>query len=436
MKIITLSLLLLVSFFNFSQDNQNIEVSKLESGLFSVYKMQERGHKKYIFELAKKQWPVEIFPEGNNIPKILIKRVGIVDEFYKADLPDHPAYYFGGNAEICVTVIDEKIYYYTYSAKSGATINYILTNKKVATYDFEKKLLDEYRIAIKENQSGARNERIEKNVELAEKEAEENTLKGKSIKSISLKMIEPPKEIGHLTVVSIGVKVVLTNGTILKTKNLGGSTPYTDFNIQAKGGDYAGGDFKVANDSRKIPNDKIELTVTSKYNSSVKGNFSHPINYMNNIFYQYQGSGGSHGRGGVSGRSVHGGHGKDGRSVNLTTEKKTINGENVTKVIISDASNGQVLAEAKIHEDSKITLNAKGGNGGNGADGHFSGDNGGNGGDGGNGGSVMLSGNGVQQLNIIIQNTGGNAGAGGAGNESYNKRGANGSRGNGGNIIK
>jgi hypothetical protein len=434
-KIISICLIL-VSTFSFSQDNQNLEVSKIESGSYPVYKMLERGYEKYIFELAKKQWPVEIFPEGDLIPKILIKKVGIVEEYYKADLPAFPAYYFGGNAEICITVIDEKIYYYTWSGKSGAEISYILTKEKVSTYNFEKSQLDEYRKTMKGQQSGARSERIENKAELAAKEAEENTLKGKSIKSISLKMVDTPKEIGHLSVVSIGIETILTNGKVLKTRNLGGQTPYADFNIKSVGGDYAGGDFKVASDSRKIPNDKIELSVTSKYNSGVKGAFSYPINYMNNLHYQYQGFGGSFGRGGVHGKSVHGGHGKNGRSVNGTVEKQSVNGENITKIVFRDAANGQVLTEAKVHVNNKVTLNVKGGNGGNGGKGHFSGDNGGNGGDGGNGGTVMLSGSGVNQLNIDIQNAGGNAGAGGAGNESYNKKGANGRRGSAGSIIK
>ncbi|PWH81213.1 hypothetical protein [Brumimicrobium oceani] len=434
-KIISICLIL-VSTFSFSQDNQNLEVSKIESGSYPVFKMLERGYEKYIFELAKKEWPVELFTNEGQTSKILIKRVGILDEFYTADLPAYPAYYFGGNAEICISVIDKKIYYYTWSAKSGATISYILTKEKVSTYKFEKETLDNYRRAIKGEQTEARSERIQNKAEIAALEAEENTLKGKSIKSISLKMIDNPNEIGHLTVVGIGIEVVLANGKTLKTKNLGGLTPYSDFEVQTKGGDYAGGDFKVANDSRKIPNDKIELVVSSKYSGAVKGTFSTPINYKNNIHYQYQGNGGAHGRGGVHGRSVHGGHGKDGRNVNATAEKQMVNGETITKVVFRDAANGQVLAEAKIHVNNKITLNVKGGNGGNGAKGHFSGDNGGNGGDGGNGGTVMLTGNGVSQLNIVIQNTGGNAGAGGAGNETYNKRGANGSRGRTGSVIK
>ena len=122
---------------------------------------------------------------------------------------------------------------------------------------------------IKNKQSGARDERKETNAALAAKEAEENSLKGKSIKSISLSLVAPPSEIGMFSVVSIGMKVVLTNGTVLKTKNLGGKTPYKDFKTSVTGGDFTGGDFKIANDSREIPNDKIKIQVWSKFDSKI-----------------------------------------------------------------------------------------------------------------------------------------------------------------------
>lgn len=431
-----LLLLLMISTFGFSQDNQNIETSKLESGSYQVYKVTEISYDKYTFNQAKKNWPVEFFKEGDKCPKILIKRVGIVEEFYEADLPDYPAYYLTAATNIVVTVIDKKIYYYTWSASKGAEIKYILSMSKPTLVKTEKENLDNYRRSIKSKQTGTREERIKDNAEIAAKEAEENTLKGKSIKSIKVKLVDPNVDAGMFSVVAIGMEVTLTNGKILKTKNLGGKTPYTDFESSATGGNFTGGDFKISNDTREIPGDEITLKVWSKYNTTIKGTLTHPLNYRNNVYYHYQGNGGSHGRGGVSGKSVHGGHGKDGISVNVTAEKMTINGNNVTKITVTDAYTYKVLSEAKIHVNNQVTINVKGGNGGNGADGHFSGDNGGNGGDGGNGGSVMVTGSGSTQLKAIIQTQGGKAGAGGNGKESYNSRGSNGARGSNGTSNK
>ena len=424
------------AFLTIAQKNQNEQISGMENGSYSVYKPIEKSYKKYSLEKAKKPWPVEFTKEGGLCSKVFIKRVGIIDEFYDADLPAEPAYYLNTTSNTVVTVIDKKIYYYSYSAKTGAKIDYILVlNGGVGRFEDETAALEAYRKSMKSKQSGARDERKTENAEIAKKEAAENSLEGKDIKSLNIKLIDAPAEIGMLSVVSIGVEAVLTNGKILKTKNLGGKTPYSDFETKVTGGDYSGGDFKVASDSRKIPNDEINIEVWSKYNKQVKGSFTHPINYKSDIFYQYQGNGGSYGRGGVSGKSVNGGHGKDGRTVYVKATKQLVNGENITHVVITDIS-GSVLAEAKMNVSNKITINVSGGNGGNGAKGHFSGDNGGNGGDGGNAGDIYLSGTGVSQLELVVINNAGNAGRGGAGNESYNASGRSGRKGLKGNIIK
>lgn len=419
-----------------AQDNQNIETAKLETGNYHVYKTIEKGYKKYIFQQAKKNWPVEFFKSDNSCSKILVKRVGIVEEFYEADLPGYPAYYFGGNAEINVTVIDKKIYYYSWTESNGSAIKYILSMSKPTLFNTEKENLDSYRRSIKVKQTGSRDERKRDNAAIAAKSAEENSLKGKSIKSIKVKLVDPNVSLGMFSIVGIGMEVTLTNGKVLKTKNLGGKTPYSDFESTAVGGNFTGGNFKIENDTRKIEGDKITLKVWSKFNGTVKGSLSQPLNYKNDMYYHYQGNGGAHGRGGVHGKSEYGGHGKDGRNVNITAEKLVINGENVTKITVVDANTYKVLSEGKIHVNNTVTLNCKGGNGGNGANGHFDGDDGANGGDGGNGGNVLITGSGSAQLKIIIQNQGGNAGSGGKGKESYNRSGSSGSRGRNGTSNK
>ncbi|MFD1553074.1 hypothetical protein DNU06_12150 [Putridiphycobacter roseus] len=413
----------------FSQENQNIQFSKIETGSYAVFKTISKGYEKYVFEQAKKNWPVELFKEGDVYPKILVKRVGIIDEFYTADLPSYPAYYLTKASTTVVTVIDKKIYYYTWTASKGAVITYILTNGKVGSYIAEKEQLDNYRRAIKSKQSGSRDERKELNAAIAAKEAEENTLKGKSIKAIKVKLIDPNIDAGMFSIIPIGMEVTLTNGKVLKTKNLGGKTPYTDFESSTTGGNFAGGDFKVDNDTRNIPGDKITLKVWSKYNSSISAKLEHPLNYRNNAYYNFQGNGGAHGRSGA-----RGGLGKDGKSVNITAEKMTINGNNVTKITIRDVSY-RVLYEAKINIENTVTINAKGGNGGSGDSG-FGRGNGAAGGDGGNGGQVSVSGSGASQIKMIIQVQGGNGGAGGKREESYNKDGRNGTRGANGTSNK
>ena len=128
-----------------SQENQNTEIGKIASGKFTVNKVIEKSRNTFRFEKASKPWPVEFKTNGEVCEEILVKRAGIIDETYKADLLKFPAYYSTATSEIVVSVIGKKIYYYKWSIKTGAEIIYILSEKSVSSYDTEKSTLDEYR---------------------------------------------------------------------------------------------------------------------------------------------------------------------------------------------------------------------------------------------------------------------------------------------------
>lgn len=430
------AILTTISVFSFSQSNQNVEAQKIQSGSFEVYKKKEKGYNRFYFDKATKPWPVSITVTDGKVPEILIKRVGIIEELYKADLPDYPAYYFGGNEDINISVLDKKIYYYTYSVKSGANISYILSNTKPSDYDEEKERIEAYRKSIKAEQSGARTERKEKKAELAAKEAAENTLEGKAIESIAVKLVNQPEEIGMLTSVGIGFEVTLKGGKVLKTKNLGGKTPYVDFEVFAQSGEYAGGEFKVANNATDIIDDQIYLIVSSKYGNSKKTTFTHPINYKSTVAYQYQGNRGAFGRGNTVGYTRHGKDGGDGKDIRLEANYETINGNKVVHYMIYD-NYGQFLTSAKVHEDYEIKINLNGGAGGNGARGRDSHDgNGGNGGNGGDGGDITITGSAKNHPNIIVMNSGGRGGNGGDAENVTNRNGTNGQNGTSGSINR
>ncbi|HLP13328.1 MAG TPA: hypothetical protein VK177_15430 [Flavobacteriales bacterium] len=432
------SLIMMISFVCANaQNNQNAEIAELTSGNFSVYKAVGKGND-FKFELAAKPWPVDLKKEGEVYTEVTIKRAGIIEEKYQVDLPGCPAYYKSSTTDVVITVIDKKIYYYTYSIKSGSIIQYILSESKVGNYNNEKAELDDYRTKIKILQTTARTERIEENKALAEKEARENTLEGKAIKDIKVLLVNAGADIGMLSIVSIGFEVILADGTILKTKNLGGKTPYADFEVKVSGGQYSGGDLKVANDSREIPNDKIEVEAWSKFgDKKIVGKLSHPINYNSEINYQYQGASGASGRGMTVGYSENGQDGKNGRSVRINAEKLTVNGTVISHLKITDATTGQLLSEAKLNQLAKITINVSGGNGGSGCEGRscYSG-NGGSGGNAGDGGDVYLSGSAASFLQIVVMNDGGKGGKGGAAKTTNNTSGSNGSNGKKGNFYK
>lgn len=412
-----------------AQESQNTELSKLASGNFTVNKVIENGSN-FKFEVAAKQWPISFKKEGESFTEVVVNRAGIIEEKYQADLPGYPAYYKSEASEIVVTAIDKKIYYYTYSVKTGASIKYIFSEAKTKNYADEKNTLDEYRTKIKELQTTTRTQRIEENNAAQAKQEEENTLNGKTIKSINIVPVTKPTEVGLLSIIAIGVEFTLDNGKVLKTKNLGGFTPYTDFEAEVSGGDFAGGDFKVASDSRKIPGDKIEITVWSKYDAKkIKGKYSCPANYKTDVNYNFSGSSGASGRGGTVGYTINGKNGADGKSVNVSVTAMQLNGEQVNKIVITDTYSGSVLAEAKMSINNTLNINANGGNGGSGS---VDFGNGGSGGDAGNGGNVVVSGSGASSLKISVTNSGGTGGVGGkAKTQSYSPgtNGRNGSKG-------
>lgn len=416
-----------------AQENQNVELSKINTGNFPVYKVLENNGN-FKFEAASKPWPINFKKEGNEFTEVIVNRAGIIEEKYQADLPGFPAYFKNTTSEIVITAIDKKIYYYTYSIKTGASIKYIFSESKVKNYTDEKTTLDNYRNTIKELQTNTRTQRIEEKNALAAKLEEENTLKGKNIKSINIIPVSKPTEIGLLSIIAIGVEFTLDNGTVLKTKNLGGHTPYTDFESEVSGGDYAGGDFKVADDCRKIPGDKIEITVWSKFDAKkTKGKYTCPINYKTDVNYNFSGNSGASGRGGTVGYTINGKNGADGKSVNINVTSMQLNGENVNKIVITDAYSGSVIAESKLNPNYTLNINANGGNGGNGS---VDFGNGGNGGDGGNGGNVSISGTGASSLKSSISNKGGTGGVGGNAKNQTFEKGMNGKNGTNGIINK
>lgn len=428
--------LLFLAVTAFAQENQNDELKKLASGSYAVYKTVEKSPGVFKFESTSKPWPVELKKTGDEYTEITIMRAGVVAETFSADLPGFPAYYKNAT-ETVVTAIDKSIYYYTYSIKTGSKIVYILSEKSPSKYDTEKEKLDAYRIAIKSQQTETRNVRIEEKNAAEAKLAAENTLKDKNIKAIRISTVNPPAEIGMLSIVSIGMEAELDNGTILRTKNLGGYTPYTDFETEVVGGEYSGGDFKVAADSRKITNDKIEIVAWSKYQPGVKGSLAVPINYKSDINFAYHGAGGTFGRGRTVGYSENGGDGKHGQSVRVVAELKTINNTQVNHIKIIHAVTGELLTEAKLNISHTMNINTSGGNGGNGVDGRdcFSG-NGGSGGNGGDGGDVHLTGSGVSSLKINVTSKGGSGGRGGSRKTTTNTNGTNGSNGRDGTFYK
>lgn len=434
---ISIVILLLASSFGAkAQKNQNDQIiGRLKDDSYAVYKAVKKGSKTSL-EKATKPWPVQYFEGNDGIEKILVKRVGLIDEYYDVDLPKFPGYFQNSSSGICLTAIDNKLFYYNYSSKSGATIKYILTLEgNVKKFEEEKAELESYRKSIKSLQQGARTERKEAKAEEAKILAAENSLKGKNIKSIKVKLVNSPTEFGMLSVFQLGIEVTLTNGKVLKTKNLGGLTPYTDFDYKTTSGEYEGGSFKIYGSSNKIQNDRLTVSVWSKYNPTIKGHFEHALNYRNDLFYNLQGKWGQNGRR-VVGYSDYGTNGTSGHNLTVTANSRKTNNNTVIDVSISDNNTGATY-QCTIHQENTLNLDVRGGKGGDGLNGdRTSSGNGANGGNGGNGGTIIIRGNASKILKVEAKTSGGAGGKGGAAKSLAYRSGTNGSNGTSGKLIR
>lgn len=419
-----------------AQENQNLHIqNKLKDGSFVVYKTMTKGRRS-VFEKATKPWPVQFFEGESGIEKILVKRVGLIDEFYEADLPTFPGYFQNSGSGINLTALDGKLFYYNYSSKSGAEIKYVLTSgASPGNFAEEKSTLESYRKAIKVLQTSARSERKEARAEEARVIAAKNSLEGKNIKSILIKLVDEPSEFGLLSVFQVGFEVTLTDGNVLKTKNLGGLTPYTDFDYRATSGEFTGGDFKVHGNADKIEEDKMTLSVWSKFDPSVKGQFETTLNYKNDLFYNFQGQWGNHGRR-VVGYSDYGTSGSAGHSISVTANRRQANDETVIDISIYDLQTSRSY-QCTLHPDHTLHIDVSGGNGGNGLNGdRTTSGNGANGGDGGDGGTISVSGTASQILKIDAKTSGGAGGKGGSAKTLAHRSGTSGSNGSNGRLTR
>ncbi|UKN00581.1 hypothetical protein K6119_12655 [Paracrocinitomix mangrovi] len=437
---------LLILFFLISgvqavaQKNQNHYAEKFTSGQYSVYKVVEKSYGKYVFEEVKKKWPIEVTASSGKIDQVLVKRAGIIDEIYKPDIPTFPAYF--GFQDLRVTYIDGLLYYYKWTSKNAADIKYIMSTSKIVSgkLDPYKVELEEYVKNIVKNQSGAKEEIKEQKQQLAEEERLANSLQNKKPKSIKGQWVKTPDNLGLGSLLTYGVVATLEDGTVLKTPNLGGKLPWSDFKIEAEGSTNTEEEIMVLEDGSLIPNDKVILKIQSVYHPTIKTTLSKDLTYNKDLEINYPGGYGKSGSGvGLAcsdcGRDGgDGGGGYKGKSLNINVQEFTNTGTGVTynKVEIIDAYSGKTLHKFKISPFSTLIINNPGGSGGSGGNGGANGSasaDGGNGGDGGDGGDITITLNSGTNLMYRDNNHGGRGGGSGSGDGSLGKRGQNGSAG-------
>lgn len=437
MKYCILIFVLLLSFLKgFSQESQNDIIANYSSGLYTVYKSDDKNK----FEKVSKNWPIEISSNGGLVNKILVKRSGILDEIFIPDVIGYPSYFLFKNFRL--TFLKEYIVYYEWNAKQEATAKFIFVkegHKFNEEYGTVNLTVQKYVAATFKNQSTAKSTQKEELARLTEQDRKINSLEGKEVKTIALKIIQQPDQVGHFgKAIHYGIIATLKDGTELKTTNLGGKLPWDDFELNHEGCSNIAEITNVENDASKIPNDEVVLNITSIHHKQLKA--SHSIVTTNDIPIQvyrngYRGL--DRGKTEVTFQGVDGQHAGNGETLTIKVvaakHKKT--GGAINKIEVYSESQKQIVGKYKLTPGTALIVNVKGGQGMDGRKGWENSKMGGKGGNGGNGGTVtVIKDPSVQEFNITINNEGGNAGRGGPPAQSYNSKGPDGHQGSQGSL--
>lgn len=400
--------------------NQNQLAAKIVEGDFAAFKFDDR--KKVV--AGGKAWGVKMTKASQKdgsgatiINELVLNRAGIMEEFFKPDLANHPAYFF--NESVRVMIFEGKIFYYAWKSAT-AEIKYILapSGESVSgTHDDWKKKIELAQSQVLAEQKNART------AIASEKEAKEaaeklaNSIKGKAVKALRVKFLETGATIGHLTKVKYGIEAELTDGKVLKTSTMGGKLPWDDFDITVEGAEFGEELLTVWLDCEKIPSDKIIVNVKAKHGINSSTTASLDLPFTQSVILDYSGNQG----GQVNLYSYAGYRGHNGKNLHIKAKAdKTASGKNIIKVEVTDGVSGEILNRLKVAPGTTISVFAGGGNGSQGGDNTA----GGNGGDGGN--VNLVQDPNVVGLAITVQNKGG---SGGKHKDYASKNGAQGNNG-------
>ncbi len=452
MRLLSYLFVLLLSINGNTQYKSQLEISKnYTNGNYVVYR-NDLGK----LDKVGKLWPLTINRSSDGlIESVLIKRSGVIDEEFKPDLKEQPGYFFYDDARLMF--LESYAVYYKQKLGSDGSAVYDVMYEFIPDGGSSRSLKDvpadiaAYRAATLNNQSTARAD-IAKNKEAAEaKEREENSTKGKNIKSLTFKAVEVPANLGHYSKIEFGVIATLQDGKELKTKNIGGKTDFEfSYDISAPGCTFANGMLDVSDDASQFPNDEIVITIKNLHNPSQSIQQKFTLTYNVPINFSFIGSSGNSGSSGNNGGSnncngkpgSNGSVGENGKDFNIkiaeSKHKKT--GATLYTVEITKSGDNKIY-KLKLDRSAQINITTKGGVGGSGGSGGRPCSNGGIGGSGGNGGTggrggninIVKSSNAIPASLFNISNNGGAGGKGGNGH-SGSFTGANGRNGDDGRV--
>lgn len=372
-------------------------------------------------EVKTKPWPITLTREGDNITRITLLRAGVLEEIYEPDVPGFPAYFYSIDNRICF--INGVLIYYKLRygkmevsyvlGQSAADIAGLDVNKLTAT-------TEEYLVKIKSSQSGAREELKADLVAQKESDRLANSIQGKPIKKLEIVWLTTSSETGMQSKIQYGVKATDDKGKIYQTDNLGGKTPWDDFEIISSGA-IPGDEFlTVDTDGKKITNNTVYLTIKSKYHTGIEAKSSILLAYSTPVKLSYLGADGC--------PPLRSGTGTGGGSA-PSAELTVCNSADGRFVLIEVKINSKIVHNVKLQNGVPFSLDIRGGPGCSGSSSQRE-SQGGKGGSGGNGGNIVVNrSSGLKGDNISIYNDGGRGGRGGKGTSFEGPSGSNGRNG-------
>ncbi|MCZ2222773.1 MAG: hypothetical protein LC122_03990 [Chitinophagales bacterium] len=409
MKQLIFLLTILLTGLQLSAQSQSEQALNLPEGNYSAYKVENN---KFIKTL--KHWGVSFVKGTDVVVAIKINRLGIIEEEFKADLAENPAYFmYEGKRTI---IIDGNIFYYEFKANKASIVYVLSPEGKSISGNVE-----EWNAKIVEKQKGSLSNQSETRAELAAKakakeEAEiaASSLKGKKVKSLKIVLIDGLEKNTHGSIINYGVEAVFEDGKISKTNSLGGKMPWNDLEIKISGGIYTEGAITVNDDASEIPGDQVVINVKSKY-QPLSDKKEIEILYNDALELNYSGSSSSIYRSAYNGM-------RGGSLIINAAKAVSAKGKSIIKLEIRGAANNEVLHRYKIGQGGLLTIYANGQNGMIGDKRH----SGGNGGDGGD--ITIYASPSIGEIPITVFNSGGDGGKNRENPYNVGSRGRNGTK--------
>ena len=187
--------------------------------------------------------------------------------------------YFKSNGGWNIVFTDNWAYIFTGSGENMRGQKFIKKTGRYADAKMVKKYLEDSKVnQTAELTAYAKNESALKNKAEAERKAKWS-IEGKNVTKIEITDIKAPFKFGYYRGFNFQVNATLKDGKTISTKDGGFRSDYT---ISYKNADYKGSTIEP---SMFVKDDKVIVTVTSKFNPSVKATVGVILNYDEDLYF-------------------------------------------------------------------------------------------------------------------------------------------------------